>query len=145
MENASKALLMAGGVLIAMMIMAMGIYLFTQYSQMGSQYNTKMSAQETASFNSNFTVFEKRENITAQEIASLVNFVKDYKGKTDLKVRVFVNGTDFVEKNEDLTEFVKDNSTEGSDNSVKVKYYKFRSITYNGPFDTVDSIGFINN
>ena len=46
MENASKALIMAASVLIALMILAIGIFLFNEYGQLGSIYSSKMSEQE---------------------------------------------------------------------------------------------------
>ena len=88
MENASKALLIAGGILIAMLIISIGVYLYINYSSVGEAYQTRMSSTEIQKFNENFTRYEGRENITIQEIVTLYNFVKDYELKTGVKVTI---------------------------------------------------------
>ena len=131
MENASNALIMAAGVLIALLILAIGIILFSGYSQLGSTYNLKMSEQEVIKFNSNFTIYEQRTDITAYEIVSLINFVTDYRKKTDLEI--IVEYPEHNKYNNNLTEFIKDKSN---------NKFKCTQIQYNGPFGTVNKIKF---
>ena len=40
MENASKALIIAGSILIAIMIISLGIYIFKQYSSFAKKMQT---------------------------------------------------------------------------------------------------------
>ncbi len=42
MENASKALLIAGGVLIAMLIISIAVFLFIHFRDVGSSYDRNM-------------------------------------------------------------------------------------------------------
>ena len=131
MENASKALIMAAGVMISLMILSIGIILFSEYGQLGSMYSNKMSEQEVLKFNSNFTSYENRTDITAYEIVSLINFVTDYKEKTDIEVTVDYPNRDNYKSN--LTDFIKNESE---------KRFTCTNIVYNGPFDTVSQITF---
>ncbi|MDO5555297.1 MAG: hypothetical protein Q4G09_01165 [Clostridia bacterium] len=116
MENASKALLISGGVLIAMLILGIGVVLFMNYSQLGETYNQQVRATEIAKFNANFTKFEGRTNITAQEILTLKNFVDDYNKKTEEEVKVNVGSTTIN------IDFLKNNS---------YNYFEFKTIIYN--------------
>lgn len=76
MENASKALLIAGGVLIAMIITSFGVYLYGVYRGHSENMIAKMTEKEVTEFNAKFTVFEDRE-LTANEVVSIMNLVRN--------------------------------------------------------------------
>lgn len=61
MENASNALIMAGGVLIAVLIMSLAVYLFADFGSTSAQINQKTEDQRLVQFNSKFTVYESTE------------------------------------------------------------------------------------
>lgn len=86
MENASKALLIAGGVLIAIIILTIGVTLYTMYSKQSKEYNEIFSATEISKFNSKFEVYIGRTDITAQEIVTVVNLAKQYNNTVKIKV-----------------------------------------------------------
>ncbi len=92
MENATKALLIAGGILIAMLVISIGILIFMNYREAGTEIALRISTTQIQKFNSNFTKFEGREDITIQEIVSLANFVKDYNEKNNTDIKVIVRG-----------------------------------------------------
>lgn len=119
MENASKALLISGGVLIAMLVISIGIYLFANYRGVSSSYEQIMSTTEIEKFNVNFTKFEGRDDITIQEIVTIVNFVKQHKEKTEIDVQVFLKNDEL--KDNDIVTLIKNNST---DSNGKIKYFK---------------------
>ena len=76
MENASKALLIAGGVLIAMIITSFGVYLYGVYRGHSENMIAKMTEKEVTEFNAKFTVFEDRE-LTANEVVSIMNLCRE--------------------------------------------------------------------
>ena len=123
MENASKALLMAGGILVAMLILSIGIYLFASYRDIGITYEQSLSAVEIEKFNSNFTKFEGRDDITIQEIVTLVNFAKQYKEQTEIDIQVILLGEgNLTSKNDnDIIVLIQENSTE---NDGAIKYFE---------------------
>lgn len=90
MENASKALIMAGGVLVAIIVISIGVYLFANYSNLNSSYEENLSTAEVQKFNVNFTKFKDRNDISIQEIITLVNFAKHYKEQTEIKVTISI-------------------------------------------------------
>jgi len=138
MENASKALLIAGGILIAMLVLLIGVNLFVNYSQTGSSYEQNMEAIEIQKFNSNFLKFEGRTNITIQEIVTLAKFAKQYKEQTQIHVPVIIP-TNRDLTNCDYDEFIsliQDNSIEGEE----IKY--FQCVVNSNESGIVESIRF---
>lgn len=101
MENASKALLISGGILIAMLVISIGVYLFANYGDMGSSYDQNMQATEIQKFNVNFTKFEGRSDITIQEIITLVKFAMSYEEETGTHIEISIPGK------RDLVNFLK--------------------------------------
>ena len=57
MENATKALLMAGGVLIAIIIIGVMVAMFASTGKVTQSYNKLSSQEEITKFNSNFTKY----------------------------------------------------------------------------------------
>lgn len=108
MENASNALLISGGILIAMLIIAMGVIIFSNYSEIGQTYDQTLQATEVQKFNANFLKFEGKTNITIQEIVTLANFVKQYNEKAGTNVEVLIVGVGSILK-KDGTALIKDN------------------------------------
>ena len=79
MENASKALLMAGSILIALLIIASAVYLIDKAKQPSDAYYKRISAQEVEKYNTeitkNFIIENGETYITAQGIITLKNIL----------------------------------------------------------------------
>ena len=75
MENASKALLMAAGVLIALMIISLGVYLFINFGGTSSTIHANITQNQINQFNSQFTVYDGTE-VTIYEVVSMANLAK---------------------------------------------------------------------
>mgnify|MGYP004524368513 CR=1 FL=1 len=71
MENASKALIIAGAILLAILLITLGIYIFQQAQS--TVNNSGMSQAEIQSFNSQFTKYEGK--IKGSAVKSLVQEV----------------------------------------------------------------------
>ena len=63
MENASNALLIAGGVLIGVLILSLAVYLFADFGSTSADINQRTAEQQLTQFNSKFTVYESSEKI----------------------------------------------------------------------------------
>jgi len=90
MENASKALLLGAGILIGLIVISIGVYLFSTYSENTSSVEKTMLANEIQKFNVNFTKFEGRNNITIQEIVTLINFAKQYEEENGKHIQISI-------------------------------------------------------
>lgn len=61
MENASKALLMAAGVLIGVLILSLAIYLFSNFGSTSAEVHRQKEIQDINEFNTQFTSYEGKE------------------------------------------------------------------------------------
>ena len=77
MENASKALLMAAGVLIGVLILSLGVYLFVNFSQHASQTYDQIKEDQINQFNSEFVALQGK-NITIYDVISVVRKAREY-------------------------------------------------------------------
>ena len=77
MENASKALIMAGGMLIAILLVSLFLYAWGLFSEYQSSQDSLAEIEDTAKFNEQFTAYD-RNDVMGYEIISLTNKVIDY-------------------------------------------------------------------
>ena len=102
MENASKALLMAGGVLIGILILSLAAYLFVDFGSTSAEIHRQNEEKQITEFNSKFTSYEgyytvaeqgnKIWQITIYDIITLVGYAKEnnkyYEEVNDEKIDV---------------------------------------------------------
>lgn len=77
MENASKALLMAAGVLIGILILSLTIYLFTSFASTSSEVHKENVKQQRDQFNSQFTSYEGKDDNTIYSIVTVANLATE--------------------------------------------------------------------
>ena len=77
MENASRALLMAATVLISVMVISLGTYLFTTFGTYSKNINKNLSAKQTQEFNAQFTKYEGGDPCTVYDIVTVINLAKN--------------------------------------------------------------------
>jgi len=96
MENASKALLIAGGVLIALIILAMLLAMFDSMSNIQKEHEEQTKIEQIAAFNSEFEVYNKKV-MYGTDVITLINKVaennKKYSTNNDYKITVILDGT----------------------------------------------------
>lgn len=90
MENASKALLMAGGVLIAMIIVSLGLYIMQNMAENSAHFYEMMEQSKIVEFNNKFDKYEGKdlenidEDLVLQDIITLMNLARDFNVKNNL-------------------------------------------------------------
>ena len=62
MENASRALIMAAGVLVGVLLLSLAVYLFTIFGNFGSEMTTQMNEKNLSEFNAQFTKYESYQD-----------------------------------------------------------------------------------
>lgn len=126
MENASKALIIAGGVFIAIVILVIGVELFVGYRKVAENYDYTMTLSEIAKINKEFTKYEGRTNITIQEIVTAARIAQNYNekyGYGEKIISVKRNGRSLQEEtNENFAKLIKDNLEETYECSIT--YYE---------------------
>ena len=81
MENASKALLMAGGILIAILIIGALLLMVTQIGDYQKTKDSGAKATQIAKFNSDFERYLDDKGIKGTDIVSLINKIAEKKTK----------------------------------------------------------------
>lgn len=87
MENASKALIMAAGILLGVMIMSIGAVLFNSFGGFGKNISEQIEKNQIAEFNTQFTKYygksyntETKEDeyikLTTHDIVTLANLAQ---------------------------------------------------------------------
>lgn len=84
MENASKALIMAASVLIGIVIASMAVYLFTSFSGSINEMQGQMEEGQLQKFNSQFTSYVGKENLTIYDVITVANLAIDNNNYYDL-------------------------------------------------------------
>lgn len=77
MENASKALTMAAGILIGLLIISLAVYLFSSFASTSTQIHDQIAETQTNQFNAQFTSYVGKEGITIYDVITVVNLAKD--------------------------------------------------------------------
>ena len=80
MENASKALLMAGGVLIALLVISLVVLAFTQMSDYQKSQSDLVKTGQLAEFNEQFVQYV-RDDINGIDLVTLANKVVSFNQK----------------------------------------------------------------
>lgn len=81
MENATKALLMAGGVLIGIMIATFMVLVLQRGGRMSAEYDSQLSDQVLLDFNSQFEVYNVPDN-DFFDVITVVNLAYDVNTKS---------------------------------------------------------------
>lgn len=84
MENASKALIIAGGMLIAIMVASLFVYLFVSYSGYAEDMYDKITARQITQANNEYTKYEGSNDNTIYDVVTVINKAKD--NNTSLKL-----------------------------------------------------------
>ena len=77
MENASKALLMAAGVLIGIMVLSLAVYLFVTFGSTSAQMHQQKEQDQLNQFNSQFTSYEGKEDLTIYDVITVANLATE--------------------------------------------------------------------
>lgn len=84
MENASRALLIAASVLIGIMILTLAVYLIMNFGGTSAQIEKQAKQNQINQFNSQFTVFDQRTNLTIYDVVTMANLATENNVKKEL-------------------------------------------------------------
>lgn len=122
MENASKALLIAGSILIGLIIMTMLILMFNRLANVKQEQEEIRKMEQLTAFNQQFEAYNKSV-MYGTDIITLINKVvennKNAYNNTEYKITVFVDGK----------EMLNSDSMVGTDQETYI--YKCSQILYN--------------
>lgn len=146
MENASKALIMACGVLIGILLISLAVYLFVDFGTTAAKVNEKNAQQQIVEFNSKFTSYEGYRDetegwkINIYDIISLASYVKTYNQDNNLtgleEIKVCIGGQNV--NNENYNELID----KYVDSNGNFKKFQCSTIQYNKNTGKVNFINF---
>lgn len=84
MENASKALMIAGGILLAMLTLSLIVYMTTATARMNEAQNERELAEQITEFNKGYEAYNKRK-MYGTDVITVVNKAIDHNRTTEAK------------------------------------------------------------
>lgn len=131
MENASNALIMAGGILLAIMIVTFGIILVSIFGSFTKEQQDEMSKTSIMQFNNQFTIYEAKQN-TVHDIVSVIYLAKDINASNDgISLTVKVTGDASAVNQDSLEADLKQLLQNGYDNKGQPKHYYDCEVKFN--------------
>ena len=142
MENASKALIMAGGILVGVLVLSLMVYLFADFSRTAADINSQNEQQRIVEFNSKFTTYDTYKDkdgnwqITIYDIISLAGYAKEnndyYSESPDEQISVNIQSSPKTNNvQEHLNEYTKIISNYAYTANGNLKKFSCESIEYN--------------
>src|SRR5574344_741659 len=134
MENASKALIIAGEVLIGILFISLIVLINTIFGSFSANLNSKMSEAQITEFNNNFYAYNTKINISATQIATIINFAKQQNDYHELKrnetsslyyIDVIIDGNSFFNHLNEDEGFINLDSDYDNYNNYIAKVNKF--------------------
>jgi len=127
MENASKALLIAGSILVCILLIGVGMMVYQSIQGTISEGIAQMSSQEKEMFNAQFQQYEGTR-VNGANVRALVNRINNNNSQLEEGDPKYVTVTyvDNVVVNtaRTYTVTVTDDDTDGLFNNVTIKLYK---------------------
>ena len=145
MENASKALIMAGGILIGILVLTLAIYLFINFSHQAEQTYNQIKENQLNQFNNAFVSLEQTNDggghITIYDVISIAKKAREYNDSNDLidgdenYVKVFLGSTLISDRDIDENEFytlIEADRGEMSQSNNELPQYEYKNTNNNG-------------
>ena len=99
MENASKALLMAGGMLIALLVIGALLLAFNQIGDYEKGKSSMTKSSQVADFNKEFGKYSG-DDIKGYDILTLINKAVDFNSRKDIPTQ---DGANYVDYSKTMT------------------------------------------
>ena len=150
MENASKALIIAGGMLIAMLIVGLLVWGFTSISRSQQARIDQEEVEQLTEFNERFEAYN-RTTVRGYQMISLANLVYDTNARYRedegyTPVSITVDGlSEEGTTNEDLVSYIQgnyDSMTKKEKNALKQLYFQCTDVQYDPQNSRVLSMHF---
>lgn len=132
MENASKALLMAAGVLIGILILSLAIYLIVSFGGTSAEIHKQNEEQQIEQFNSQFTSYVGKNDITIYDVVTVANLATENNRYYEFTKRSYTtNGEDtYISvklNNRDMSQYNGKCIENGNDGTKDTDYNKLIS------------------
>lgn len=153
MENASKALIMAGGILIGIIILTIATYSFMTFGSTSKEIQKQVDARVISDFNNNFLKYQGMKECTIHDVVSLANFANknnvDFKSGDDYYVSIYLDKEELTAKASPEEYYIKllEVDRNYTTSTGKTQYYTCSTIKYSEVegYQRVNSVIFKKN
>lgn len=83
MENASKALIMSAGLLIGVIVVSFFTYIIATFGSRTSEVYKEKERQQLSEINTQFTIYNKRNDLTIHDVITIANCARENNTKYD--------------------------------------------------------------
>ena len=103
MENASKALIIAGGVLIVILVLTVFAYINTKMGSGTHNLYSRLEDHDITEFNQKFLNYDGNKNLKIQDVVTLINTANNANKNNNIgaQVSVLVNNASYLDKSTD--------------------------------------------
>ena len=141
MENATKALILAGEILIGVILLTLMVFMFRAMGDFSNAVDENIETKNRLEFNANFEKYWNKADITAQDIVSMGNLAKRYNEKMqNEELEILVVGVSskyqkmHILKDEQTYDFIREystvNKTLNSQQISEIRHFQCIEMTY---------------
>lgn len=87
MENASQALIMAGGILIAIVLISLAVYVYVSFHNVSSMEDQKVETEQLVAFNKKYEAYNK-SLMHGSDLATLMNMASADNEKYGINIQI---------------------------------------------------------
>ena len=91
-----KALIMAASILIGILILSLAVYLFVSFGSTSRDVHKQIDTQRIEQFNSQFTSYEGKEDITIHDVITVANLATETNIYYELKKSDAGQGSNYI-------------------------------------------------
>lgn len=150
MENASKALIYAGEILVGVLLLTLMVFLFQSLGTFSGTVDQNIETKNINEFNAPLEKYRGRKDITAHDIITMGNYARQYNEKIEskkLKIIIedvdsqYIYAHDFKDQ-EKQSKFIEKYSTYEDEETreIKIIYFECKQMTYDEETGKINKI-----
>ena len=117
MENASKALIIAAGMLIGLIIASLFTYEMIHMAQSAREYQENFENTKIVEFNQQFRKYTGRKDLTSQDIVTIIGFINEWNSQSSETITPETHSS--VGTSTELYKYIKKINPYNSDNNER--------------------------
>ncbi len=145
MENASKALIMAAGTLIGILVISLATYLFADFGATSAKINKQVEEQRIVQFNSQFTSYIDKD-LTIYDIITILGYAQEnneyYQDVTNEQIEVFIGTREITSYNSQQKQGLINDELNNVDTVLTKYILKAQAVEYKNNDGKVSKITF---
>ena len=134
MENASKALLIAGAMLLFILVLTFSVYLVRRIGGQTSELYGDIEQSKIDEFNQKFLIYNGKEDLRIHDVISIINLAKDNNehARFPIVIKVKVDGNEKQDiSNDEIKEMLSNRDNIDAKYSCIVEYGENKNLVEN--------------